>query len=113
ASLLPHRTRVAHPHPATMDDYAHLPNTKDGDWGGVHINSGIPNFAFYTAAMEAGGFAWETVGKVWYAALTETLNSTSDFKAAKQATLLHAKQLFGNGSKIHKAVSKGWKAAKV
>ncbi len=28
------------------------------DHGGVHINSGIPNRAFYIAAMEMGGYAW-------------------------------------------------------
>ncbi len=101
------------PQPATMDKYLHFPNTEKGDWGGVHYNSGIPNFAFYTAAMEAGGFAWETVGKVWYAALTESLNNRSDFAEAKNATISQARKLFGQNSKVHKAVTRGWKAAKV
>ena len=30
-----------------MQDYQNLPDTEDGDHGGVHTNSGIPNFAFY------------------------------------------------------------------
>jgi Zn-dependent metalloprotease len=42
------------PQPATMDKYVDLPNTQSGDWGGVHINSGIPNFAFYIAAYNWG-----------------------------------------------------------
>lgn len=36
--------------PASFDDFEHLPDTKDGDWGGVHINSGIQNRAFYLLA---------------------------------------------------------------
>ena len=27
------------------------------DYGGVHINSGIPNSAFYLTAIEIGGYA--------------------------------------------------------
>jgi Zn-dependent metalloprotease len=101
------------PQPATMDRFLKLPNTQDGDWGGVHFNSGIPNFAFYTAAKEVGGFAWQTVGKVWYAALTQSLKNNSDFAAAKKATILHAQKIFGKNSDVHKAVIKGWRAAKV
>ena len=101
------------PQPATMNGFLNLPNTKDGDWGGVHFNSGIPNFAFCTAAMQVGGFAWETVGKVWYAALTQLLKNNSNFVDAKNATIFHAEKLFGNGSKVHNAVINGWKAAKV
>ena len=29
------------------------------DNGGVHLNSGIPNRAFYLAATAIGGYAWE------------------------------------------------------
>lgn len=101
------------PQPATMDRFLRLPNTKEGDNGGVHFNSGIPNFAFCMAAKQAGGYAWETVGKVWYAALTQSLKNDSDFTAAKKATISHAQKLFGKGSKVHKAVIAGWKAARV
>lgn len=101
------------PQPATMDNYLHFPNTEEGDWGGVHYNSGIPNFAFCMAAMEAGGYAWETVGRVWYAALTESLQRYSDFADAKEATILHAGKIFGTGSKVEKAVINGWRKAKV
>ena len=54
--------------PATMDDYVDLPDDNDprNDNGGVHINSGIPNHAFYLAATALGGYAWETAGRVWY-----------------------------------------------
>lgn len=55
----------------SMDGYQDLPNTADGDWGGVHTNSGIPNHAFYLASVALGGYSWEKAGKVWYAALTD------------------------------------------
>ena len=35
-----------------------------------HYSSGIPNLAFYKAAMAVGGKSWLTVGKIWYQALT-------------------------------------------
>jgi Zn-dependent metalloprotease len=28
----------------------------EDDWGGVHINSGIPNHAFYIIATALGGY---------------------------------------------------------
>lgn len=49
-----------------MRDYEHLENTEDGDYGGVHINSGIPNHAFYLLATRLGGCSWERAGKIWY-----------------------------------------------
>ncbi len=55
------------PQPATMAQYVQTQN----DNGGVHINSGIPNKAFHDAAVALGGNAWETAGKVWYAALLD------------------------------------------
>ena len=45
------------PQPADMDHYVEL--KEDEDDGGVHINSGIPNRAFYLAATAIGGPAWE------------------------------------------------------
>ena len=49
----------------------------DEDNGGVHINSGIPNHAFFLAATILGGFAWERAGKIWYAALTKKLSAST------------------------------------
>ena len=50
------------PQPAHMSNFVELPDTEDGDNGGVHINSGIPNKAFYLAAVGIGGYAWEAPG---------------------------------------------------
>ena len=46
------------PQPATFADYVQT----TGDNGGVHLNSGIPNRAFYLAATAIGGNAWEGAG---------------------------------------------------
>jgi len=51
------------PQPAHMRDY----NNTTADNGGVHINSGIPNYAFYVAAKElAGEIKWfpEGLGRI-------------------------------------------------
>ncbi len=102
------------PQPATMDNYVKLPNTSNGDWGGVHTNSGITNYAFFVAATNIGGFAWEKTGKIWYDAMTDkALKSTAQFADFKKLTIAHATQLFGKGSNEEKGVIAAWKTAKV
>jgi len=78
------------------------------DKGGVHINSGIPNRAFYLAATEMGGCAWEKAGRIWYITLRDKLNRTSDFQEAAQQTLQVAAELFGAGSLEQQAVRQSW-----
>eukprot|EP00727_Mastigamoeba_balamuthi_P010389 m51a1_g5973 putative peptidase m4 (597) ;mRNA; r:233904-236329 len=41
------------------------------DSGGVHINSGIPNKAFFLASMGLGGNSWERSGRIWYTTLCD------------------------------------------
>jgi Zn-dependent metalloprotease len=96
--------------PSQMSEYVDLPNDNDpnNDNGGVHINSGIPNRAFYLAATEIGGNAWEKAGRIWYAALTERLQPDSDFEAAGQATVEVAGELFEAGGAEQAAVEKAW-----
>jgi Zn-dependent metalloprotease len=94
--------------PATMDDYVDLPDDNDpnNDNGGVHINSGIPNHAFYLAATALGGFAWERAGRVWYVTLTDRLQPTSEFADAAGATVEVARELFGG--EVERAVTDAW-----
>ena len=93
----------------------HMDNIYKGfeDNGGVHINSGIPNRAFYIAATEIGGYAWEKAGRIWYIALRDKLSSNSDFKDAAMITTEVAGELYGNGSIEQKAVENGWKTVGV
>jgi Zn-dependent metalloprotease len=95
------------PQPANMSGYVDDPY----DNGGVHYNSSIPNHAFYVAAFNTGGFAWEKIGKIWYAALCDTklVPPTCDFATFKDATLFYAKQLFKGQSAILKNIQDGWK----
>ena len=92
------------PQPAHMSNYV---NTIE-DNGGVHINSGIPNYAFYVVTRELGGYAWEKAGVIWYKALTEKLQANSNFTDAANLTFQAATELFGSGSLEEQAVRTGW-----
>lgn len=96
--------------PAHMDHYVQLPADGDPrhDNGGVHINSGIPNHAFFLAATALGGNAWEKAGSIWYTALTTRLNENSDFQAAADAAVAVSGNLFGAGSGEEQAVRAAW-----
>lgn len=87
-------------------DMAHFVSTID-DNGGVHINSGIPNHAFYLAAIGIGGNAWESAGKIWYVTLTQKLKAAANFADCAKSTIESAQELFGN--KEVQAVTDAWK----
>ncbi|MEU7135319.1 M4 family metallopeptidase [Streptomyces sp. NPDC046261] len=92
------------PQPATMEDYVRT----NRDNGGVHINSGIPNHAFYLLATDLGGNAWERAGKIWYATLTGgELSSDADFAQFARLTVAAARSLYGEGDET-RAVLKAW-----
>ena len=93
------------PQPSTMDYYHHTME----DNGGVHINSGIPNHAFYLAATYIGGNAWERAGRIWYETLTDQrLSATTNFHMFAQHTLKHAQRLYGQESREHQAIRQAW-----
>lgn len=97
--------------PAHMDDFVKLPNTEEGDWGGVHYNSGIPNKAFHLAAVAIGKPAWEVAGKIWYVTLTERLGDNAGFKKCAYETISVAGDYFGPAAR--KAVRDAWQAVGV
>jgi Zn-dependent metalloprotease len=78
------------------------------DQGGVHTNSGIPNRAFYGAAMRIGGYVWEKSAKIWYVALRDYLRPNATFVDAARATVHVAGELYGEGSREQAAVIAGW-----
>ena len=86
-----------------MDNYVQLPDTDEGDFGGVHINSGIPNKAFYLAAIGVGGFAWEAPGHIWYESLRAS-SPTTQFQDFADTTYMKAGQLYGAGGVEQQAV---------
>lgn len=92
------------PQPGHMKDYV----VTSQDNGGVHINSGIPNHAFYVIAYNLGGFAWTKAGMIWYKTLTTKLTDRSNFQDMANLTYQTAGELFGAGSLEQLAVKNGW-----
>ena len=91
------------PQPAHFDDYV----TTSEDDGGVHINSGIPNRAFYLAAVALGGNSWDQAGPIWYATLRDdALNSDSTFAAFAALTVAAAARLYDDA--VSAAVRNAW-----
>jgi Zinc metalloprotease (elastase) len=95
------------PQPKHMSGFLNLPDNEDNDFGGVHINSGIPNFAFYLVARELGGNAWEQAGLIWYRSLLQ-LFEKAQFQDCANITTQVAGTLFGTDSKQQKAVKSAW-----
>ncbi|MGY1499445.1 M4 family metallopeptidase [Streptomyces sp. QTS52] len=95
------------PQPAHMRHFAHLPDTERGDFGGVHINSGIPNRAFYLTATNIGGFAWEAPGLIWYESLKASSVDTQ-FQDFADTTHQKAEELYGADSTEQLAVLSAW-----
>ncbi len=96
------------PQPAHMRDYVDTPR----DNGGVHINSGIPNRAFYLAATALGGNAWNGAGHVWYDTLCDKrLRHDAAFKDFASLTLLVAGEK--HGADVRRPIDEAWKAVGV
>lgn len=82
------------PQPAHMDDFV----VTEVDYGGVHVNSGIPNKAFHLAALALGGHAWERAGQVWFdVVIGEDLPRNVEFAGFAEATVAAARARFGDG----------------
>jgi Zn-dependent metalloprotease len=91
--------------PAHMDNFEET----DEDHGGVHINSGIPNHAFYRLATALEKPAWEDAGRIWYASLGhERLLPTATFRQFARITSYVAGVLFGPSSTQQQALVQAW-----
>lgn len=81
-----------------MKDYQDLPLTQAGDWGGVHVNSGIHNKAAHNLLTARNGdghvFDPAAVAKLFYLTLTEQLSRTSGFSDSRRGLELVARSLF-------------------
>jgi Zn-dependent metalloprotease len=91
------------------------------DNGGVHINSGIANNAFYLVAAggthrlggSVTGIGLDKAGQIWYKALTIYMTSSTNFSGARAATLNAATVLFGANSPEFNSVAAAWTACGV
>lgn len=98
------------PQPADMAGYVHTAQ----DNGGVHVNSGIPNRAFYLAASALGGHAWARAGRVWYETMRDPrLRATSTFEDFATRAVVNAGSLYGPESPERAAVLDAWEAVGV
>ena len=99
--------------------------TGSDDNGGVHINSGIVNQAFFLAVegganrtsgivvQGVGGGSREQMERVFYRAFTQMLPASATFSMARAATIQSARDLFGAGSAAERAVTGAWTAVGV
>ncbi|MFF4574401.1 M4 family metallopeptidase [Streptomyces sp. NPDC001410] len=99
----------------------------------VHYSSGVANHFAYLLSEGSGaktingvsydsptyngstvtGIGRDKVGKIWYRALTVYMTSSTNYKAARTATLNAAKDLYGAGSAEYNAVGAAWSAVNV
>ena len=84
--------------PKHMNEY--ISTTIDN--GGVHINSGIPNHAFYLFAESVGK---DKAERVYYRALSQYLIRSSLFIDCRYAVVQSAEDLFGQGSQEARAAA--------
>lgn len=97
----PDNSALPSPQPASMSQYKNTPLTQAGDYGGVHINSGITNRA---AALIIKAITKVKAEKIYYKALTTYLTRSSQFVDARLALEQSAKDLYGDGSNEMKQV---------
>jgi Zn-dependent metalloprotease len=109
----------------TTPDHYSRRYTGPQDSGGVHINAGIPGNAFYLA-IEGGinrtsGLAVQGVGagnreqieKTFYRGFTFLLPRDASFSIARAATIQAARDLYGAGGGVERAVTQAWTAVGV
>jgi len=113
--------------PQAYDDPDHYSKRYTGtdDNGGVHSNSGIANNAFYLA-IEGGtnrtsGLSVQGVGasnrekieRAFFRGFTQLLPANATFSIARAATLQAARDLYGAGSDVERAIEQAWTAVGV
>ena len=113
--------------PAAFGDPDHysIRFTGSADNGGVHINSGIVNHAFYLAIAggtnRVSGLPVTGVGianieqmeKVFYRAFVFLLPANATFATARAATIQAARDLYGTTGPVVNAVTQAWTAVGV
>lgn len=113
--------------PGAFDDPDHYSRRFTGteDNGGVHINSGIANHAFYLAieggtnrtsglgVQGVGGGNRQQIESAFYRAFTELMPANATFGTARAATIQAARDLYGASSPAERALTQAWTAVGV
>jgi len=100
--------------PKHMDNYMDLPNSDEGDYGGVHINSGIPNRAFYEFCLMAEkevsdewvNRSWKAPLEIWFDTYRR-INPNTDFRKFAYATVRATKSLH---PQLQTQILKAWES---
>lgn len=96
--------------------------TGSADSGGVHINSGIGNHAFYLAVVggthhlsgvTVTGIGATDAARIWYRALSVYMTSGTNFSGSRTAMLNAATDLFGSSSAQYNTIATTWCAVGV
>jgi Zn-dependent metalloprotease len=87
--------------PKFFKDFRVLPVNRRNDMGGVHINSGIPNYCAYLilTSVDAAGrqhFTADECAQLFYITVTARLNRTANFAANRASLINSAQSLFRN-----------------
>jgi Zn-dependent metalloprotease len=84
--------------PKLMKDFKTLPLKRKADAGGVHINSGIHNFAAFNVMSATNGralvFKPSELAAMFYVALTQQLSRQSTFADSRRGVVLATRSLF-------------------
>ncbi len=105
-------------------DHYSIRYTGTQDNGGVHTNSGIANNAFYLAieggthrlgvrVTGVGAANREQIERVFYRGFTAFLVPSSNFAAARAATIQAAKELYPSNPAVEAAITQAWTAVGV
>lgn len=85
------------------------------DNGGVHINSGIPNHAFYLFAVTLGGNPWEKAGLIWFTTMMRpgAFPVRATMKEFAEATIKTTQILFPEETTVCEALIDAWQQVEV
>jgi Zn-dependent metalloprotease len=84
--------------PKKMKDFVNMPIDRFNDYGGVHTNSGIHNFAAYNIMTAKNGatflFTAAELAAMFYIAITQQLSRQSTFADSRRGVVLATRSLF-------------------
>ena len=103
----PHNGGTAFGDPGWQPSHTDEQYVGSADNGGVHINSGIPNHAFYLLATDIGR---EKAAEVFYHALTNYLTRFSKFVDLRIAVVQSSVDLYGDNSVEQQAIEAAFDA---
>jgi hypothetical protein len=87
--------------PSTVSDFVET----DEDFGGVHTNSSIPNYAAYLIGRKVGH---DELGAIYAKTIDEHLDSSVTFEKLATGTWRSARELYGADSAEVRAVEQAW-----